>query len=396
MRRANVEPYVKRLDSPPQRERWVRKVRRLREIALGLEPSAIIRDTVDEGATNLLLVNLNIKAQSMAQLLRGTDWALVNNDGTVPQPRFKDWVADAETEIVRAIMNKIVCGLGAILLVGSHEDGWRAESVPPERLYWDSEESDLLAPKWVIREIRMEKSVVYEYWDTEKTARFTRQELLTEQPNPFGEIPLAFLVGYVVADMPYPVGDIEIAYPQQLILNEVRRTLLDMARRGSGFFSVKQTSIDEAELARLTDPGEVFVLVKEQDAIQPIPTPAPAQEWTALEALARNDLDALMGLSEYLRGVLPTGRAKFASEVLAAVSGQQARIALEWLAVRRAVEKYLRTRYRVEFPNAPYPQIRAIEDTTAISTVESGREIMDGTARQLGLPELPERIATNL
>jgi hypothetical protein len=104
------------------------------------------------------------------------------------------------------------------------------------------------------------------------------------------------------------------------------------------------------------------VLVNEQDAIMPIPTPAPNPEWQALEALAKQDMDALMGISEYVRGVLPTGRAKFATEVVAAVAGQTVRIQSEWYNTKIALERLAMVYYRLHNPSGRVIP-RALEDS---------------------------------
>jgi hypothetical protein len=137
-----------------------------------------------------------------------------------------------------------------------------------------------------------------------------------------------------------------------------------MARRGAGFFAVKQNSIDESELLRLQNPDEVYVVVKEQDAIVPIPTPAPNPEWQALETLAKQDMDALLGISEYVRGVLPTGRAKFATEVVAAVAGQTVRIQAEWYNTKVALERLARVYYKLHNPSGTTIP-RVLEDSIA-------------------------------
>jgi hypothetical protein len=181
-------------------------------------------------------------------------------------------------------------------------------------------------------------------------------------PNPYGVIPIVLFPAHYIPDTVYPIGDVELACPQQFILDEIRRTFLNMARRGAGFFAVKRSSIDEQELMRLQNPDEVYILVNEQDAIVPIPTPAPNPEWQALETLAKSDMDALMGISEYVRGVLPTGRAKFATEVMAAVAGQTVRIQAEWYNTKVALERLAMVYYKLHNP-AGRVIPRALEDS---------------------------------
>jgi hypothetical protein len=202
--------------------------------------------------------------------------------------------------------------------------------------------------------------------------------------NPYGVIPIVLFPANYIPDTVYPIGDVELACPQQFILDEIRRTYLNMARRGAGFYAVKRSSIDETELSRLQNPDEVYVLVNEQDAIMPIPTPAPNPEWQALETLAKQDMDALMGISEYVRGVLPTGRAKFATEVVAAVAGQTVRIQAEWYNTKVALERLAMVYYKLHNPNGTAIP-RALEDSIT-SANQLMRADMVGNATSGNIP----------
>ena len=350
-------------DNPPKRDTWLVKCRRLREIVSNLPSNQIITTSIPEGHSNLLLININIKAHAMMQLLRGTviDFGA---DNEPYQMQFAEFLAKNELALRDAILQRLVVGLGAVCIVGDKQSGWRLQSISPADLWWDCTTGDVMQPKWIARAYRDSDSNDYrEVWYSDVYHRYKVGSAdVDTQPNPYGVIPIVLFPAHYIPDTVYPIGDVELACPQQFILDEIRRTILNMARRGAGFFAVKQTSIDETELSRLQNPDEVYILVKEQDAIVPIPTPPPNPEWQALEALAKQDMDALMGISEYVRGVLPTGRAKLATEVVAAVAGQTVRIQAEWYNTKVALERLAKVYYKLHNPTGTAIP-RALEDS---------------------------------
>ena len=295
-------------DNPPKRDTWLIKCRRLREIVSNLPSNQIITTSIPEGHSNLLLINITIKAHAMMQLLRGTvvDFGA---DTELYQTEFNKFLSANELALREAILQRLVYGLGAVCVVGDKQHGWRLQSISPNDLWWDCTTGDVMQPKWIARGYRDNDGNDYrEVWYADVYHRYKVGSTDVEtHTNPYGVIPIVLFPAQYIPDTVYPIGDVELACPQQFILDEIRRTYLNMARRGAGFFSVKRSSIDETELQRLQNPDEVYVLVNEQDAIMPIPTPAPNPEWQALETLAKQDMDALMCISEYVRGVLPTG-----------------------------------------------------------------------------------------
>jgi len=358
-------------DNPPKRDTWLLKCRRLREIVGNLPSNQIITTSIPEGHSNMLLINITIKAYAMMQLIRGTviDFG---DDTELFQPKFSEFLSANELALRDAILQRLVVGIGAVCVVGDKQHGWRLQSISPTDLWWDCTTGDVMQPKWIARGYRDSDGNDYrEVWYADVFHRYkvgsTDVETLT---NPYGVIPIVLLPAHHIPDTVYPIGDVELACPQQFILDEIRRTYLNMARRGAGFYAVKRSSIDESELSRLQNPEEVYILVNEQDAILPIPTPAPNPEWQALEALAKQDMDALLGVSEYVRGVLPTGRAKFATEVVAAVAGQTVRIQSEWYNTKIALERLAKVYYKLHNPmGTAIP--RALEDS-----ITSANELM--------------------
>jgi hypothetical protein len=299
----------------------------------------------------------------MMQLLRGT--VIDFGDENEPfQKKFAEFLAENELALRDAILQRLVVGLGAVCVVGDTQNGWRLQSISPNDLWWDCTTGDVMQPKWIARGYRDKDGNEYrEVWYHDVYHRYKVGSTDAETfHNPYGVIPIVLFPAHHIPDTVYPIGDVELACPQQFILDEIRKTFLNMARRGAGFYAVKRTSIDETELMRLQNPDEVYVLVNEQDAIIPIPTPPPNPEWQALETLAKQDMDALLGISEYVRGVLPTGRAKFATEVVAAVAGQTVRIQSEWYNTKIALERLARVYYKLHNPSGTAIP-RALEDT---------------------------------
>ncbi|OYT68804.1 MAG: hypothetical protein CFK49_11900, partial [Armatimonadetes bacterium JP3_11] len=75
------------------------------------------------------------------------------------------------------------------------------------------------------------------------------------------------------------------------------------------------------------------------NAIRPLPSPPVNAEWLQLEAIAKNDLDAQSGVSEYLRGSMPVANnIKFATQVLAALGAQNLRIQADWTPLKELIE----------------------------------------------------------
>jgi len=372
-------------DNPPKRDTWLLKCRRLREIVGNLPSNQIITTSIPEGHSNMLLINITIKAYAMMQLIRGTviDFG---DDTELFQPKFSEFLSANELALRDAILQRLVVGIGAVCVVGDKQHGWRLQSISPTDLWWDCTTGDVMQPKWIARGYRDSDGNDYrEVWYADVYHRYKVGSTDVEtHTNPYGVIPIVLLPAHHIPDTVYPIGDVELACPQQFILDEIRRTYLNMARRGAGFFAVKRSSIDESELSRLQNPDEVYILVNEQDAIMPIPTPAPNPEWQALETLAKQDMDALMGISEYVRGVLPTGRAKYATEVVAAVAGQTVRIQAEWYNTKVALERLAMVYYKLHNPNGTAIP-RALEDSLG-SVNQLMRAEMVGNAPSGNIP----------
>lgn len=320
---------------------WNQKAERLTEITLGLDPGQRVRKSVEEAGTNYLLVNLTLKVASLVGAYRA---AKVKIYGAPEQVAywFNDFVKDAALyDVEDMLKDRFITGLG-VMAIGSENGKAFLYRVDPLHVWW-SPRFGLRTPAWVIRRFYEGDMEFYEYWDAQYHAVWTeersKEQLLFCNPNPLGFIPVRFVPNFQVPRVDFPVGDVELAYPQQRLINEIRRSLLEQARRGQGFYEVAETDVEPYELEKLNEPGEPFIRTRTGNAIKPLPSPPVNAEWLQLEAIAKNDLDAQSGVSEYLRGSMPVANnIKFATQVLAALGAQNLRIQADWTPLKELIE----------------------------------------------------------
>ena len=318
---------------------WNRKAQRLYELVMQVDSGQQLRVDVEEANTNYLLVNITLKVASLVNSYRRARVQVYGVDLSEAIGRwFNDFVKDgAIYDIEDVLKDRFVTGIGVIGLVVVN-DRVQLQRIDPLDVFWES--GSLRRPRWVIRRVwRGDEEPVYEYWDADTHAFFSESSVLYEGENPLGFIPYRFLLGFSVPRVAFPVGDVELAYPQQVLLNEIRRVLLDHARRGAGFFEVRESDAEPFEFEKLLEPGEVIIRTSSGQAVRPLPTPPLNAEWLQLEAVAKNDLDAQSGVSEYLRGSMPmANNIQFATQVLAALGAQNLRIQADWVPVAEAIE----------------------------------------------------------
>ena len=85
-------------DNPPRRDTWLIKCRRLREIVGNLPSNQTISTSIPEGHSNLLLININIKAHAIMQLIRGTVMDF-GADNDPYQMQFAEFLADRKSVV---------------------------------------------------------------------------------------------------------------------------------------------------------------------------------------------------------------------------------------------------------------------------------------------------------
>lgn len=331
--------YTRRLQQAKEHQReWRQKVIRLRELLAGVPRGQQLTVRVEEAKTNYVLLNLTLKTAALVGSIRSTKVIFRNAPAELGYWFDDDVKGAAIQDLADVLKDRFGCGMG-VLAVGS-DGGSFLQYIDPLDIWW-SPDFGYRSPAWVIRRIARPRRVVYEYWDPQSHVFFNESEgILHEEENSLGIIPVRFLENiFSVPGIDFPISDTEMVYPQQRIIDEIRRTLIEQARRGTGFFEYQMDAVDPVELEKLKEPGEQFIGTETGNAITPKLTPPPSAEWLSIEALIKNDLDAQSGVSEYLRGSMPVANnIKFATQVLAALGAQNLRIQADWVPVKELLE----------------------------------------------------------
>ncbi len=299
-----MHDYERKLrDARQFKSEWNQKAQRLYEVSCGVDPGTHVRRDFEEARTNYLLVNVHLKTAALIGQYRASRVRFRNVPHGI-EDYFNDFILpNAVHDIEDLLKDRFITGLGT-LAVGSESGRAFLYRIDPLDIWWDPNTS-LRRPAWVVRRLWLGDQPVYEYWDAEVHAFFTPEEVIHEELNPLHFIPIKMVPNLMVPRIAFPISDIELAYPQQCILNEVRRTLLEHARRGAGFFEARESDADPSEVNKLEEGGSPIVYTRSGNAINPKPSPPINPEWFQLEALMKADLDAQQGVSEYLRGAMP-------------------------------------------------------------------------------------------
>lgn len=345
-------------EAQAQKADWNRKAQRLYEIVMDLDPGQHTRVDVEETATNYLLLNCELKTGALLRNYRRArlvvrerdDLALWLNEQLKPNTHH---------DVHLALKDRYITGLGVLAVgIDPYSDELVWYRVNPIHFWWDIQ-SGLYHMRWCARYFWSPRGGYYEYWDYDTHAILdSERRVVLHEPNPLERLPFVPLVGLSVPNIYYPIGDAELTYPQQMLLREVRRAILDHARRGAGLMLVDETAIPEEELYKLTEPGEPYIRVRQLNSIQPIPTPPINAEWLQMETVAKSDLDAQSGVSEYLRGSMPiANNLQFATQVLAALGAQNLRIEIDWQPVKDAMVQLAETTLRWAHHNGVRVQV---------------------------------------
>lgn len=323
-------------DAQERKSAWNQKAQRLYELVADVDPGQHTRTEVEEISVNPLLLNCELKTGALLRNYRLARMDL--------RPRVEDvelWLNEqvkpsANRDMHAVLKDRYITGLG-VIAVGNdpHTDELTWYRVNPIHCYWDLE-AGLENTPWMARVLFTPRGKFYEYWDPEHQVVLNEErEVVHTQEHPLGRPPFVPIVAHRVPNIAFPIGDAELTYPQQVLLREVRRAILDHARRGAGLMLVNETAVPEEELYKLAEPGEPYIRVRELNSIQPIPTPPINAEWLQIETVAKNDLDAQSGVSEYLRGSMPVANnLQFATQVLAALGAQNLRLEIDWQPIK--------------------------------------------------------------
>lgn len=336
---AFANEYSRRLQQAKEHQRdWHRKLVALREMLAGVPRGQQINLTVEEAETNYILLNLTLKTSELVRGIRATRVVFRNAPQQLGYWFDEDVKGAAIADISDVLKDRFGCGMG-VLAVGS-DGGTFLHYVDPLDVWW-SPDFGYRSPAWVIRRIRRPRRVLYEYWDADTHAFFTDSDgLLHEEQNPIGAIPIRFLENiFTVPGIDFPKSDTEMLVSPQRLYNEANRAIIDHARRGAGFFEYQRDAVDPLELENIKQPGEQFIGTETGNAINAKVTPPLPAEWLTILQLTKNDMDALSGVSEYLRGSMPIANTvKFATQVLAALGAQSLRINADWVPVKELLE----------------------------------------------------------
>ncbi|GIV18834.1 MAG: hypothetical protein KatS3mg023_0585 [Armatimonadota bacterium] len=331
--------YTRALQQAKEHQRlWRQKIQRLREILAGVPRGQQLSLSVEETQTNYALLNVTLKAFALTRNIRGTRVIFHNAPREIEYWFNDDVKGVAVQDFQDMLKDRFGCGMG-VLGIGS-DGGSFIQYIDPLDVWWDPD-FGYRSPSWVIRRIRRARRVVYEYWDTNTHAFFNESEgVLHEEENPLRIIPIRFLENiYSVPGIDFPRSDTEQVIAPQNLISEALRSLIDQARRGVGFFEYQISAVDPLEIEKLKEPGEQFVGTETGNAITPKITPPPSPEWLNIITIAKNDIDALSGVSEYLRGAMPVANnLKFATQVLAVIGSQNMRIDADWVPVKELLE----------------------------------------------------------
>jgi hypothetical protein len=331
--------YSRRLQQAKEHQRdWHQKVQRLRELLAGVPRGQQLSTSVEEARSNYTLLNIALKAFALTRNIRSTRIIFKNAPREI-EYWFNDDVKGAAIQDFQDVLkDRFGCGMG---VVGIGSDGGAfIQYIDPLDVWW-SPDFSYRSPSWVIRRIRRPHRVVYEYWDADTHAFFNESEgVLHEEENPLRIIPIRFLENiYSVPGIDFPKSDTEQVIAPQNLVSEALRFLIDQARRGTGFFEYQISAVDPLEMEKLKEPGEQFIGTETGNAIVPRITPPPSPEWLNILTLAKNDIDMLSGVSEYLRGSMPLANTlKYATQVLAVIGAQNMRMEADWTPIKELLE----------------------------------------------------------
>jgi len=328
-------------------ERNRRLLHRVAKVPLGVR----YRSEFEEASAATLLVSLQLKAHVLTNIALGRLPVLADDDR---QERLREFVTAHAVDIRDALFERHLLGLGVLQLY-TEADDVRLRHVPLQHVYVDSRHG-FRSPTYVIRKILGEDGDRWEYFDHEIHAIFTADDIESLHPNILGEVPF-YLIPNVMAGGLYPIGDGELALPQQLLLDEVRRTVLNSARRNQPLMEYRVGDIEEAELDAVETGERLIIGTASGQSLRPIAMPFTASEWTALEQLARSDMDALLGISDILRSTLTSGEVTMgkmtATQALAEMALQSARLAADSLEVECALRRVTEHWHRLVYHEPP-------------------------------------------
>lgn len=318
---------------------WHDKLKRLRHRVCKVPNGSKYRSEFEEASSATLLVALQLKSHVLTNLLLNRLPMLPDQSRQYQLVRF---FSDSIIPLRDAVFDRHSVGLGVLQLAVDEEGNIELRHISPEDLLFDTRRGFRELHR-CIRRIQAEDGELYEYFDANSHILFTDKEIVSVQPNPLNRVPIYLLPAILPGKDIYPIADGELALPQQQLLDEIRRTLLDSARRGRPILEYRVGDIEEAELSALESGESVVVGTASGQGLHPVAMPISTTEWTALEQLARQDLDTMLGISDILRSTLtstdPSRKIDTATQAQIEAQLLNARLAADSVELESAVHR---------------------------------------------------------
>jgi len=312
---------------------WHEKLKRLRHRVAKVPIGSQFKSEFEEASAATLLVALQLKSHVVCSL------AIQSAPSFIDQFRslaFRQFLRDNEIGIRDALFDRHCVGLGVLQLAREGEE-LKLRHVAPEDILIDTRYG-FREPHYVFRRVRLEDSELFEYYDPIRHILFAEGKILSAEPNLLEDTPIYLIPGIHAGGNLFPISDAELALPQQQLIDEIRRTLLNSARRSQPIMEYRVGDIEEAELSALESGERLIIGTASGQSLRPVQVPFASSEWSALEQLARQDMDTLLGISDVLRSSLTDiSGSMTATQAIAEAALVNARLAADLIEVRAAI-----------------------------------------------------------
>ena len=325
---------------------WHEKLKRLRHRVSKVPHGSQFKSEFEEASAATLLVSLQLKSHVVCNL------AIQSAPMFIDQYRsleFRQFLKDNEICLRDALFDRHCVGLGVLQLAREGED-LRLRHVSPEDVLLDTRYG-FREPHYVFRKVRVESGELYEYYDPIRHVLFAEGKIISAEPNLLEDVPVYLIPGIHAGGNLFPISDAELALPQQQLIDEIRRTLLNSARRSQPIMEYRVGDIEEAELSALETGERLIIGTASGQSLRPVQFPFSSTEWTALEQLARQDMDTLLGISDVLRSSLSdlSSNNMTATQALAEAALVNARLAADLIEVRYSILRLARHWHLLQF-----------------------------------------------
>lgn len=322
---------------------------------------------VSIGQSNVLTTNILIKCAGIS--IGNPDWHVKCNNAENQQIvrmflrekwRLSNWVRLTQ----RGLQKRYISGLGTLAYLWDSEEHVTFEFVQSWDLSLDPHTTDFTKLRWAARRIKMpvreaierygnkhfnvsadagtsidkKKSEVWLYYDQEVEAHILDGEVVEQNDNLYGRVPLLFLEGDIdPTSSIWPLGDSQMAAGLQAEISDLNQIISQSAKHGGVINLVATEQLGKAGMQALENGMEQGFVPVDDLTISPVSRiPAEPLSPTVLEARRQSQvaLDAVTGVNQYQRGITGGSGAQFATEVAYAnqqsgARGIQSRIEFE-------------------------------------------------------------------